>query len=135
MLAQPVIGLDQTSWPRLDGKGDKPWQMWCLTAPGVVVHRIRDDKSADTFRDLMGGYAGKRAVSFEPKRVLVAHRGGQGPQRPPIAAGPPQGVPDRLSPGARRLEGGWKRLTVFPVGTWWMRVHHRVACEVGPHTW
>jgi transposase len=50
LLAEPVIGLDQTSWPRLDGKGDKPWQMWCLTAAGVVVHRIREDKSKDTFK-------------------------------------------------------------------------------------
>jgi len=58
VLAQPVVGLDQTSWPRLDGKGDKPWQMWCLTAPDAVVHRIRDDKSANTFKDLMGGYTG-----------------------------------------------------------------------------
>jgi transposase len=32
--------------------------MWCLTAPDAVVHRIRDDKSADTFKDLMGDYAG-----------------------------------------------------------------------------
>ena len=58
LLAEPVIGLDQTSWPRLDGKGDTPWQMWCLTSPGVVVHRIRNDKSANTFRDLMDGYTG-----------------------------------------------------------------------------
>jgi transposase len=58
ILAQAVIGLDQTSWPRLDGKGDKPWQMWCLTAPLAVVHRIRDDKGADTFRSLMGEYCG-----------------------------------------------------------------------------
>jgi transposase len=58
VLAQPVIGLDQTGWPRLDGKGDKPWQMWCLTSPKIVVHRIRDDKGADTFRSLMGGYEG-----------------------------------------------------------------------------
>lgn len=58
VLAEPVIGLDQTSWPRLDGKGDTPWQMWCLTAPSIVVHRIRDDKGAATFRDLMDGYAG-----------------------------------------------------------------------------
>jgi transposase len=58
LLAEPVIGLDQTSWPRLDGKGDKPWQMWCLTTPGVVVHRIRDDKSKDTFKALMDGYKG-----------------------------------------------------------------------------
>lgn len=58
VLAQPVIGLDQTGWPRLDGSGAKKWQMWCLTAPGVVVHRIRDDKSAATFKDLVGGYRG-----------------------------------------------------------------------------
>ncbi len=57
-LAQPVVGLDQTSWPRLDGKADKPWQMWVLTAPALVVHRIRDNKSADTFRELMGDYHG-----------------------------------------------------------------------------
>mgnify|MGYP000928176600 CR=1 FL=1 len=58
VLREPVIGLDQTSWPRLDGKGEKPWQMWCLTAPGVVVHRIKGDKGADTFRALVGDYRG-----------------------------------------------------------------------------
>jgi transposase len=59
VLAQPVIGLDQTGWPKLGaGRGEKPWQMWCLTAPGVVVHRIRDDKSAATFKALVGGYQG-----------------------------------------------------------------------------
>lgn len=58
LLAEPVIGLDQTSWPRLDGKADKPWQMWCLTAPRTVVHRIRDDKAAETFKDLIAGYEG-----------------------------------------------------------------------------
>jgi transposase len=58
VLAEPVIGLDQTSWPRLEAKSSKPWQMWCLTAPGVVVHRIRDDKGADTFKSLVGQYEG-----------------------------------------------------------------------------
>jgi transposase len=58
VMAQPVIGLDQTGWPRLDGEGTKPWQMWCLTAPGAVFHRIRDDKSAATFKDLVGEYEG-----------------------------------------------------------------------------
>jgi transposase len=56
--AQPVIGLDQTSWPRLETDATKPWQMWALTAPGVVVHRIRDDKSAATFQSLVGDYHG-----------------------------------------------------------------------------
>lgn len=58
ILAEPVIGLDQTSWKRLDGKADTPWQMWCLTAPGMVVHRIREDKSAKTFKALVGNYRG-----------------------------------------------------------------------------
>ncbi|MGN6108635.1 MAG: IS66 family transposase [Kofleriaceae bacterium] len=56
--AQPVIGLDQTGWPRLEKDATKPWQMWCLTAPRVVVHRIRDDKSAATFKALVGDYHG-----------------------------------------------------------------------------
>jgi transposase len=58
VLEQPVIGLDQTSWPRLETEATKPWQMWALTAPGVVVHRIRDDKSAATFAALVGDYRG-----------------------------------------------------------------------------
>lgn len=59
-MRQPVIGLDQTGWKRLE-KGARhktPWQMWCVTAPGVVVHRIRKDKGAETFRELVGGYDG-----------------------------------------------------------------------------
>ena len=58
VLTQPVIGLDQTGWRRLDGRGTTPWQMWCLTSPGVVVHRILDDKSAATFKSLIGDYRG-----------------------------------------------------------------------------
>lgn len=58
VMAQPVIGLDQTSWPRLDGGGTKPWQMWCLTSPGAVVHVICGDKSAATFTALVGNYVG-----------------------------------------------------------------------------
>lgn len=57
-LEQPVIGLDQTSWPKLESGATKPWQMWCITAPDVVCHRIRDDKGAATFKELVGGYKG-----------------------------------------------------------------------------
>ena len=58
ILAQPVIGLDQTSWKRLAKKGATPFQMWCLTAPGVVLHTIRNDKSKDTFFDIVGDFEG-----------------------------------------------------------------------------
>ncbi len=58
VLAEPVVGLDQTSWKRLEVKDGKPWQMWCLTAPGLVARQIRDDKGAATFKELMAGYCG-----------------------------------------------------------------------------
>jgi len=58
LRAGPVIGLDQTSWPDLEDRTLPPWQMWCLTAPGIVYHRICDDKSAATFKALVSGYRG-----------------------------------------------------------------------------
>ena len=58
LLAGPVVGLDQTSWPDLYDKELPPWQMWCLTGPGLVYHRICDDKGAATFESLVGGYKG-----------------------------------------------------------------------------
>jgi hypothetical protein len=53
-----VIGLDQTGWPNLGQRGAKKWQMWALTSPGAVYHTIRDDKSAETFLDLVGAFEG-----------------------------------------------------------------------------
>jgi transposase len=72
VLGRPVIGLDQTSWPRLEGAGSKPWQMWCLTAQGIVVHRTREDKSTATFTDLVGKWprnAPRRTQGAEPVRA------------------------------------------------------------------
>lgn len=57
-LDSPVIGVDQTGWMRLDDKTKKKWQMWCVTAPGIVVHKIRGDKGAKTFEALLTGFEG-----------------------------------------------------------------------------
>jgi transposase len=62
-LSYPVIGLDQTGWPRLSkrtkrGEKNKKWQMWCLSASDVVFHALRDDKSAVTFADLVEDFEG-----------------------------------------------------------------------------
>ena len=82
VLAQPVIGLDQTSWKRLSNKNATPFQMWCLTSPGVVLHTIRNDKSKDTFFDIVGDFEGviacdalsthKSAARTSPKIQLAA---------------------------------------------------------------
>jgi len=72
-LKQPVIGVDQTSWGRLDGSLETPWQMWCITSPGVVCHRIRNDKGKDTFKDLLGPFKGV-AVCDAAKTHLAGAR-------------------------------------------------------------
>ena len=58
LRASPVVGVDQTGWPDLEDSSLPPWQMWCVTAPGIVYHRICDDKSARTFKTLLGDYQG-----------------------------------------------------------------------------
>jgi transposase len=58
LRASPVIGVDQTGWPDLEDASLPPWQMWCVTAPGLVYHQICDDKSARTFKSLLGEYEG-----------------------------------------------------------------------------
>ena len=58
VMREPVIGLDQTSWKRLENKKAKAWQIWCLTAPGVVYHHIYGDKSVKTFTALVGDFEG-----------------------------------------------------------------------------
>jgi transposase len=63
ILSSPVIGLDQTGWRRLSKRAksrdkNRPWQMWCLTAPDAILHAICDDKSAVSFTALVGDYVG-----------------------------------------------------------------------------
>jgi len=44
-LAHSVIGLDQTGWPKLDGKGDKPWQMVPADFPTVSAVSVGSVKT------------------------------------------------------------------------------------------
>jgi transposase len=76
ILSQQVIGLDQTSWKRLDGSKQTPWQMWALTAPRLVAHRIREDKSADTMVDLLKGFKGTIVCD-----ALATHKAGLQPNQ------------------------------------------------------
>jgi transposase len=79
ILRQSVMGIDQTGWKNLEDKKQKPWQMWCLTAEGLVYHRICDDKSAETFGRLVDGFKGRAvcdaaAQHFAGLHALVAGR-------------------------------------------------------------
>ena len=71
-----VVGLDQTGWKRLSKK-DKttPYQMWCLTAPGAVLHAIKDDKGAATMIELLGDFSGTLVVDMATTHFAGARDG------------------------------------------------------------
>jgi putative transposase len=75
----------------------------------------------------------QRAKSFEPKRAVV----------PTVAAKNPKArrallaIQKAFRVAYRQALDAWKaggRESVFPFGTWWMRVHHRVQTEPQPST-
>ena len=69
----------------------------------------------------------KRAVSLEPKRVVVPTVAAKNPQaRKTLLA-----IQKAFRAAYRRALEAWKagvRDIVFPLGTWWMGVHHGAAC-------
>lgn len=76
ILKQTVIGLDQTGWPNLErGKKRKKWQMWCLTAPGLVAHLIRDDKSVQTFERVVRDFEGVVVCDALSTHIAAARAG------------------------------------------------------------
>jgi transposase len=63
VLAQPVIGADETHWKLMGAKGkpesaNKRWQTWAIVAPDAVCYRIKDSRSAEAAKDVLGDYAG-----------------------------------------------------------------------------
>lgn len=77
-LQQDIIGIDETSWPRLDDASRTPWQMWAITvssigAKAAAVHRIRDDKGALTMTALVGAFRGIIICDQAPTHGAVAN--------------------------------------------------------------
>ncbi len=75
----------------------------------------------------------KRAVSFEPKRVVIPTVAAKNPKaRKALLA-----IQTAFRATYRRALDAWKsgvRDIVFPPGTWWMRVHHGAAMDVREDT-
>jgi transposase len=58
LLAQPVIGADETFWRLMESGENKRWQTWAVCAPNAVSYQIRDSRSAATAAEVLGDYAG-----------------------------------------------------------------------------
>jgi len=84
ILAQPVIGADETHWKLMGSKGPaheeatKRWQVWAVVAPNAVSYRLLDSRSIQAAEAVLGGYRGTvmadgyGAYSGLQKRAAVA---------------------------------------------------------------
>jgi hypothetical protein len=62
VLAEPVIGADETHWKLLGYKNTggktKRWQVWAITSRGAVCYRIKAGRSVEEAADVLGDYRG-----------------------------------------------------------------------------
>jgi len=58
ILEGPAVGIDTTSWKNLASKTANPFQLWCIRAPKAAFYDVRRDKSAASFKLLMGEFDG-----------------------------------------------------------------------------
>jgi transposase len=58
VLAAAAVGVDTTSWKNLKAKDANPFQLWCVRANNAVFFDVRRDKSAASFKILLGEFAG-----------------------------------------------------------------------------
>lgn len=58
VLAQPVVGADETFWRLMEGGDNKRWQTWAVTAPNAVSYQIRDSRSAAAAGEVLSNYEG-----------------------------------------------------------------------------
>jgi transposase len=58
VLAQGVIGADETFWRLMEGGDNKRWQTWTVICDNAVSYRILDSRSAKTAGEVLGDYTG-----------------------------------------------------------------------------
>ncbi|MEY3011925.1 MAG: hypothetical protein RIT45_660 [Pseudomonadota bacterium] len=78
VIAEPVVGVDETPWPVLD-KADQRWWAWSVTSRNAVYYRIaksRSHRDADKILEGFSGVAVCDAYSAYP--ALRSARGAKG---------------------------------------------------------
>jgi transposase len=78
ILAQPVIGADETFWRLMEGNGDnKRWQTWAVVVPKAVSYRILDSRSAAAASEVLGDFDGMLLVDGYSGYSSLQKRGGR----------------------------------------------------------
>lgn len=79
VLAAPVIGADETTWPLLEKGQTRKWWAWAVTRPDAVCYRILATRSAAAAGTVLAGYCGIVVVDgYSAYRTLQKERAAGG---------------------------------------------------------
>jgi transposase len=77
VLAAPVVGADETTWPLLEKGGGKRWYAWSIACPEAVFYRIDPSRSARAAGEILREYPGVVvADGYSAYATLARERGG-----------------------------------------------------------
>jgi transposase len=77
VLAAPVVGADETTWPLLEKGGGKRWYAWSIACPEAVFYRIDPSRSARAAGEILREYRGVVvADGYSAYATLARERGG-----------------------------------------------------------
>ena len=78
VLAAPVVGADETTWPLLEKGGGKRWYAWSIACPGAVFYRIDPSRSARAAGEILRGYQGVVVADGYGAYAALARERGSG---------------------------------------------------------
>jgi transposase len=79
VLASPVVGADETTWPLLEKGGGKRWYAWSVASEEAVFYRIDPSRSARAAGEILRDYRGVVvADGYGAYATLARERGAGG---------------------------------------------------------
>jgi transposase len=78
VLAAPVVGADETTWPLLEKGGGKRWYAWSIACPEAVFYRIDPSRSTRAADAILRGYQGVVVADGYSAYATLARERGSG---------------------------------------------------------
>ena len=78
VLAAPVVGADETTWPLLEKGGGKRWYAWSIACPDAVFYRIDPSRSARAAGEILRDYRGVVVADGYSAYATLARERGSG---------------------------------------------------------
>jgi transposase len=78
VLAAPVVGADETTWPLLEKGGGKRWYAWSIACPEAVFYRIDPSRSTRAAAEILSEYRGVVVADGYSAYATLARERGSG---------------------------------------------------------